>query len=51
LLILAVAFAMLLAAGLKVKVRPNISRIDRKELARHRRASDAKRRDWMYPFE
>jgi hypothetical protein len=48
-LMLAIALAMLLAAGLKG--RQKASRMDKKELARYRRASEVKCRDWMYPFE
>jgi hypothetical protein len=48
-LMLAIALAMLLAAGLKG--RQKASRVDKKELARYRRASEVKCRDWMYPFE
>jgi hypothetical protein len=46
---LAIALVMLLAAGLRS--RHSVSRVDKKDLARHRRASEAKCRDWMYPFE
>jgi hypothetical protein len=47
---LAIAAAMLIAAclrGWQGKMTP----LDRKDMERHRRISDEKCRDWMYPFE
>jgi hypothetical protein len=49
-MMLGIVAAMLLGACLRGwhgKRAP----LDRKELARHRRASEEKCRDWMYPFE
>jgi hypothetical protein len=47
---LAIAAAMLLAACLRGR-QDRIPPLDKKDLARYRRASDEKCRDWLYPFE
>jgi hypothetical protein len=47
---LAIAAAMLLGAFLK-NWQGKIPPLDRKDLARHRRASEEACRDWLYPFE
>jgi hypothetical protein len=49
-LILAIAFAMLMAAGLKGR-HSKAAWIDRKEMLRHRRTSEAELREWTHWFE
>lgn len=47
---MAIAAAMLLGALWKFRKR-KVKPLDRKELARHRRASEEACREWLYPFE
>jgi len=49
-MMLGIVAAMLLAAFLR-GWPGRIPPLDRKDLARYRRASEEKCRDWMYPFE
>jgi len=47
---LAIAAAMLLGALFRMR-KGRLAPLDRKELARYRRASEQASREWMYPFE
>ncbi len=49
-MMLTIAGAMLLAVCWR-SFDTRIPPLDRKELDRHRRLSEEKCRDWMYPFE
>jgi len=48
-MMLAIAAALLLAAFLR-ELRTRISPLGRKDMERHRRASEEQCRQWMYPF-
>ena len=49
-LMLTIAVAMVLGVFLR-ELKCKIPPLDQKDLQRHRRLSDEKCRDWMYPFE